>query len=70
MTYTGTAGATELAKLNNGDNVDYYTDTTKACQIKFNAPTGNAYILDQVQVFLNGLTTETARGKIASKLKL
>lgn len=46
LTWTGTADATELAKLTNGDNMDYYDDSTATCDFAFTAPENYVYVLE------------------------
>jgi len=66
--WTGTASATELAKLTNKNNMDEYKDSNAACKIATVFPTGFKAVLDEVSFFANRFTTASEKAKIAGKL--
>jgi hypothetical protein len=71
LTWTGTADDTELAKLNDGvDNVDYTDATSSGCEFRTTFKTNYVGVLDEASIFLNGLSTDSARALIAENLTL
>jgi len=69
LKWTGTASATELAKLTNKNNMDEYTDATAACKIETAFKTGMTGVLDEVSFFANRFKTTSDKDKIAGKLQ-
>ena len=69
LTWTGTADASELSKLNDGvDNVDYNDDTSSGCEFRTTFTTDYVGVIDEVSIFLNELSTSNARALIADIL--
>lgn len=54
-TWTGTGSSSELAKLNDGNNLDDYSDGSAPCYYQISADEFYVFQVDQVKVFINNL---------------
>jgi hypothetical protein len=69
LTWSGTGTVAEYKKLTNKNNMDSYTDSNAACEIKTTFKTDYKVVIDEISFFLNGLKTTADKDKIADKLK-
>ena len=54
-TWTGSGSSSELAKLNDGNNLDDYSDSSAPCYYQLSADDSYVFQVDKVKVFINNL---------------
>ena len=58
-TWTGSGSTDELEKLNDGNNLDDYTDTSAPCHFQLSADDLYVFQVEEVKVFINDLLDTT-----------
>lgn len=58
-TWTGSGSSSELAKLNDGKNLDDYSDSSTPCYYQISADDSYVFQVDEVKVFINNLLDRT-----------
>jgi hypothetical protein len=69
LTWTGTASDDEVAKLNDGDELEDYTDSSTTCEFRTTFRENYVGILDEVSIFFNELNSDSARALIEDILE-